>query len=104
MVTKYCSICGEEMDRFSGVFCKSCLKQHNKETRELKRKYKEQGLCPNCGKKPMPGHNKCEHCVQVHKKTSRTYLTGYNPKDLELDLLKLKEEIKNENNRKESTE
>jgi len=102
-MVKYCSVCGKEMDRFSGVFCRACLKKHNKETRELKREYKKQGLCPNCGRKPMFGHNKCKHCVEVHRKTSNTYLTGYNQDELKLDLLKLKEELENENIRKKDT-
>jgi len=94
---RLCIMCQKPMDRISGIYCKECLKIHNDETRELKRKYREQGLCPNCGKKPMSGHVRCKRCQEVLDRAVRIYQNGFDPIELELDLKKLKKALENEN-------
>ena len=94
-----CVRCGNPIDRISGAFCTECLREHNKETRELKQKYKKKGLCANCGKTADSPHILCKECREIHKKSNRIYRNGFDPLDLQSDLKELRRKLKNENNR-----
>lgn len=59
-----CPVCGGELDR-DGFSCTTCKERNMGFIEELKRKYREQGLCERCGKyPPKEGAKYCEKCAQ----------------------------------------
>ncbi len=85
------------MDRFGGAYCTKCLVIVNKKTRDLKRKYKSEGRCVDCGEKNDTKFIRCELCNKAHNHQNREYRDGFDYEYLELDLIKLNEELENEN-------
>lgn len=98
ILVRKCVVCGKRIDRLEGVYCKECLKKHNAETKEYKRKWKENNLCFSCGKNPPePGYVSCRACLEKYKRNSRIHRHGIDPKELKLDLIKLKQKIDDSN-------
>ena len=70
-----CILCGEPLDR-QGVHCKKCREKINKETKKTREFYKQNGICPRCGKNEILGDEKmCPECK------ARTYETVMKNRD-----------------------
>ena len=64
VVSRICPRCGGELDR-EGFTCTGCNAKVRAATAEIKRKYREQGLCQTCGKNPpKPGAKYCAACAR----------------------------------------
>lgn len=58
-----CVNCGKTMDR-KGAYCQKCLEESNKERRETRKWYQENGICPRCRKEKLYGDEKqCPGCA-----------------------------------------
>ena len=53
----YCVGCGEKLDR-EGSYCKKCREKINKNVREQRHWYQDNGICPRCGKNSLFGDEK----------------------------------------------
>ena len=59
-----CPRCGVELDRV-GHYCSACLKKVNEYHKENREFYRENGICPYCGKEKLIGDEKqCISCRQ----------------------------------------
>lgn len=59
---RLCISCGEPLDR-EGVHCTTCREKINKDVKETRRWYQQNGICPRCGKNPIMGDEKnCPEC------------------------------------------
>jgi len=62
--SKICKHCGKN-ERVTLYFCQVCREKHNARTRELKRRYRKESRCVDCGK---PSNTRyCEKCKIKYK-------------------------------------
>lgn len=63
-----CKKC-KKNERVTLAFCQKCREEHNKQTRELKRKYRKEKKCCMCGK--SSSKRLCFNCLQLQYKYIR---------------------------------
>jgi len=50
--------------------CAACLDHHTEHAVEIREEWKAKGLCPRCGRKPLPGSIRCETCKAKRRKAA----------------------------------